>query len=168
MQASHATAPILFMKDRILSALLLTCTRRSAEYALYNQINRFGSQWLNKFYDGLSLAIEQRSDFDIESRLTGAYIETSCKLGRDLSVEKLMLERSVRNILNDGLAAFRSTRWSEDAVARLNGEINCFVSQSIAIAPPPSGKITRGQMRDFIQLFLQELGRFSTILNSRY
>jgi hypothetical protein len=162
MEVSHATAPMLFMKGRILSSLLLACTQRAAEYAFRNQINQFGAQWLNLLYDALSLSIGQRSDFDVELRLTDVYIKTSCALGRDLSIEKLLLEQAVRSILRNGLTTFRSADWSEKAIGCLNGEINRFVGRNTTSSTTPACRIANGQMRDFIPLFLQELDQFLT------
>lgn len=159
MRASHATAPMLLMKGQILSSLLLACSPRAAQYAFRDQISRFGVQWLNLFYGALSLSLAQRSEFDVESRLTEVYITTSCELGRDLSVGKLLRKRAVRKILRDALATFRSTDWSEEAVARLNGEIHHIIGETIGTATPLCGT-TDHQMRDFVRLFLQELDGF--------
>jgi hypothetical protein len=160
MQASHASAPMLFMKGQILPSLLLACTHRAAERALHDQIGRFGPHWLNIFYGALSFSIGERCEFNIEVRLTGAYIKTICELGRDLSVERLLRKRSARDILREGLATFRSTDWSEQAVACLNDEINRFVGANLAGAAQCA--IADSQMRDFIRLFLQDLDRSLT------
>jgi hypothetical protein len=59
MDASCATAPVIFARGRMLSWLLFSCSRRAAAHAFSSEVQDLRGNWLKTFYVALSDFVRQ-------------------------------------------------------------------------------------------------------------
>jgi len=157
MVASGATAPMAFEQGRMLSSLLYACSKRSAAYVFSYEFSRLGAGWLSLFYDAFSESIQRHVNLNAEQRLTNAYAETAGKLGQILSIEKLIAEKAVQDVLRECALPFDAFGASGAMVMQLNSEINAYIAVKNADTVPRLSKVTDGQLQKFLSLFPREI-----------
>ena len=160
MNASDASHIIKNSDRKILSSLLVLASQREAERVFSAQVSFLADDWLDLFYSGLSIFIENYVSVGCESRLKKAYVQSAYKFRQNLSLEKLFVEQNVQNELRNCLSSFARYVTNELMIAKATDEVNDYISSKAWRVRGRVDKIAIDQMKAFFIALLKEMPAF--------
>jgi hypothetical protein len=157
MVASGADAPMMFAKGRMLSSLLFACSHEAAGHVFGTMAKGASYGQLDYFYDILAKLLRRHVAADAESRLTGAYVRASLAHGQTLTVEKLLREQTVKDVLRECLQPFEFAAYPETLIAALADKIKAATENLAGDAARYSNEISLAALRCFVSRFPREI-----------
>ena len=149
MDASGATATMMFSKGRMLSWLLSSCSRHSAADVFSGEVQDLRGNWLKAFYVVLSDFVRQYVSMDAEARLTSAYVKASMKYGQSLTINNYLQEQAVQNVLRECLRGIEMPGFADELVAFLKEKLD-NMNKDFGIGVRNLDGVTIRQIRDFV------------------
>ena len=156
MDASTSLADMPFARDIILSTLLHTCGDRSAHAAFSLQVERLGTAWIKDLFDSLAQYVREHVDANIDGRLIKAYAETATTPQLNLTINELLKQKTVQEIMLECLTPFE-TGTPESITKDLCDWINKIIAGNRGVDGPHVCKITENQTRSFLTLMPRQL-----------
>lgn len=160
---ASVTAPMLFAQGEMLPSVLFVCSQRTAAYAFSLQVCHQGADWLDHFHGAFSESVRRHVCFNAEARLTSAYGKAAGKHRQELSIKKLLMEQDVQSVLQDCVLPFSTLEECDAMATDMIDEINENIVERNGHVGPHVHRITKEQMRNFLDLFGMRPWRWSEV-----
>ncbi len=150
MDASAASAQLLFARGKILATVLLAVAQKAARSAFPNQIAKFGAVWLDQMFGGLAQCIRQNVCPNADDRLMKAYAVAAAKSGVKLTLADLLKEEETQRIVRECLAPFLTADAPNLMAARVSDVVSSYIASARGIPKPDLSKVTEQEMKAFL------------------
>jgi hypothetical protein len=158
MAASLSIAEMPFARERILATMLHACGEKSARHVFDLQLAYLGPTWLGRFFDGFAHFVRQEYCRNADIRLINAYVDTAAASPNgQLSVEQLLLQEPVRNVLRECILPFAPAGTPEQMAKPVCDSINASAAAQTHIVEPHVSKITEDETLRFLRMLPHEL-----------
>jgi hypothetical protein len=152
MDASASTAEMPFARDKLLATLLRACGEHAARHAFSVQVETLGSVWIEQFFDGFAQYVLQHVCASADIRLINAYVDTTVASKTTVSIETLVAQHAIRNVLAECILPFDIPGVPESMTKRITNFINDHVATLRHISGAHLSKITEYQVCSFLTL----------------
>lgn len=150
MEASEGKAPAMLARDTILATLLFTCNEKAARHAFPSQIKRFGDAWLRQFFAGFAEYVRKTVCADADDRLIQTYMGAAVRSAADLSIDDLMREPGVQQILRGCHMRFLRPDAPEALAKDVSDVVSVVIAERRGIPHPDLSKVTEQEARSFL------------------
>lgn len=157
MSASGGASPDPFSRDNLLSTLLSAGGKGSAKYAFKSQIEKCNPNWLDYFFQGLSLVVRRNISNESWEELIAAYVHAAEINKANMQVIDVIARNDVRAILSDGVTPLYRMFERDEIAQSTSAEINGVIARKYKVAEPGIVKITDDQLKAFLTMLSREI-----------
>ena len=157
MGVSLGIAEMPFARGKILATLLRACGEQSARAVFTLQIERLGMEWIGQLFASLAEYVRQHVHSDIDTRLISAYVETATIPKIKLTIQELLSQEAIKDILVECVTAFETPSTPDSIVQEVRDWVNHSIASKRTVGGPHPCKITEDEMRRFLTLLPRQL-----------